>query len=478
MATETQTPDRTLAYASLEEELTVDDVQVDGELPGWLHGTLLRISPAKFEIGDGGVKHWFDGLAMLHRFSFASGRASYGNRFIRSRAYREAEQGRMSFAGYASDPCRSMFSRFAASFAGGLEQNDNTNVNLVKLGDDFIAMTETPMAFSFDPETLDTLELVDAAPGQWMTPHPHRGDEPGSMINYAAHFARKSEYRIYSLASASERPRIIASVPVSEPSYMHSFAVTERYAVLNEYPFVVSPLTLKLKRRPFIENFKWKPERGTNFIVVDRRSGELVGRFPTEPFFSFHVINAYEDGREIVMDLGTYPDPGIIDALYLEPLRNRTRPVPATQLRRYRIDLDSGAVTYEVLLDEFVELPTINYGRASGRDYRYAYVLSARRDNPDPAIRLDMLNQILKVDVKQRTAEVWREDGCYPGETVFVQAPDAVAEDDGIALSLVLDTARGTSFVLVLDGSSFTELARVHAPHHIPLGFHGRFFAS
>jgi carotenoid cleavage dioxygenase-like enzyme len=45
-----------------------------------------------------------------------------------------------------------------------------------------------------------------------------------------------------------------------------------------------------------------------------------------------------------------------------------------------------------------------------------------------------------------------------------------------VALSVVLDTRSGLSFLLVLDAESWTELARAEVPQHVPLGFHGQFF--
>jgi len=69
----------------------------------------------------------------------------------------------------------------------------------------------------------------------------------------------------------------------------------------------------------------------------------------------------------------------------------------------------------------------------------------------------------------------WRDDGCYPGEPVFVRRPDGSDEDDGVVLSVVLDATAGRSFLLVLDAASMSELARAEAPHHIPFGFHGQF---
>jgi carotenoid cleavage dioxygenase-like enzyme len=69
----------------------------------------------------------------------------------------------------------------------------------------------------------------------------------------------------------------------------------------------------------------------------------------------------------------------------------------------------------------------------------------------------------------------WRAAGSYPGEPVFVPGPAAVAEDDGVVMSVVLDADRGRSVLLVLDAGSFTELARAEVPHAIPFGFHGQF---
>jgi carotenoid cleavage dioxygenase-like enzyme len=58
---------------------------------------------------------------------------------------------------------------------------------------------------------------------------------------------------------------------------------------------------------------------------------------------------------------------------------------------------------------------------------------------------------------------------------VFVAAPEAGDEDEGVLLSVVLDNRTGNSFLLVLDARSLDEMARAEVPHHIPFGFHGQF---
>lgn len=53
-------------------EVQLDDVPVAGELPTWLAGSLLRNGPGTFQVGERRYRHWFDGPAMLHRFTFES----------------------------------------------------------------------------------------------------------------------------------------------------------------------------------------------------------------------------------------------------------------------------------------------------------------------------------------------------------------------------------------------------------------------
>src|ERR1700686_4541920 len=102
----------TLGFKTLEQETTIAQLPLSGELPNWLNGSLLRTGPAKFEVGEQRMRHWFDGLAMLHRFTIAAGQVSYGNRFLESRSYRATrEQGRMVYGEFATDPCRSLFKR-------------------------------------------------------------------------------------------------------------------------------------------------------------------------------------------------------------------------------------------------------------------------------------------------------------------------------------------------------------------------------
>jgi carotenoid cleavage dioxygenase-like enzyme len=462
-----------LGFSTLERETTVDELQLSGKLPSWLQGSLVRTGPAKFEAGDQQMRHWFDGLAMLHRFTIADGRVSYANRFLESRAYRAArERKRMVFAEFGTDPCRSLFRRVQTLFSPGAGLTDNANVNLTKLGERFIAMTETPLPVQFDARTLEAADVRPyRPPGQLSTAHPHLDRASGSMLNYAAKLGPRSSYRFFEVerTPAAQRPanaRIIGSLPVSEPAYMHSFGLTERWLVLAEFPFVVNPLALALSGRPYIENYRWKPERGTRFTLVDRASGRAETGFQTEACFAFHHVNAYEDGDEVVVDLCAFPDPGVIEDLYLERLREG-KPVSFAELTRFRLRRSDRSVRRERLADGGVELPRINYMRCNERPYRCVWAVGTRGGG--------WLEEIVRVDTSEGSTISWGQPDCYPGEPVFVARPEAEDEDDGVLLSVVLDAPAGTSFLQVLDARDLRELARAQAPHHIPFGFHGQF---
>jgi carotenoid cleavage dioxygenase-like enzyme len=461
-----QTPmtDHRLGFQSQREEVSVERLPVEGSVPAWLTGALVRVTPAQLEAGGRRLGHWFDGLAALNRFGFANGEVSYRSRFLDTHARREAEAGRV-VAGFGTDPCRAIFKRVQSIFSPQL--TDNANVNLVRIGERSLAMTETPLPIEFDPETLATrggLRFGDSLDGQVTTAHPHHDAERGELVNYSVRFGPRTEYRLWGLPARSSERRPIASLPVREPSYMHSFAMSERYLVLAEYPLRVNPLRLAVSGRAFIKNYRWRREQGTRFLVFDRETGELRGSYETDAFFCFHHVNAFERGPELVLDLVAYEDASVIDALFLDE-EGPVHGLPGNQLRRYTIGLDSGAVRSEPLADGTVELPRIDYRGRNARDYRYAYFAGDSGD---------WLDRLVKVDVTRGEAAAWSEDGCYPGEPVFVRRPGGSAEDDGAILSVVLDARAGRSFLLVLDAGSLGELARATAPHHIPFGFHGQ----
>ncbi len=457
-------------------ETVLDDLHVTGNLPDWLTGTLLRNGPGTFRVGKERYRHWFDGLAMLHRFTIEAGTVSYASRFLEGRARSEAERtGHIAYSEFATDPCRSLFARTAAVFHR--EVTDSAKVNIARVADQYLALAETPIQVSFDPVTLRSTGVTgwdESTFGRMTTVHPHLDEARREGYNLVTRYGAASQYvlRQFDTADPSITTRTLASRRVAEPAYIHSFGMSSRYLVIAEFPFVVNPLSLLLWIRPYIENFRWKPHRGTRFHVFERSTGSRVGTYESESFFSFHHVNAFDSGDDLVVDLVAYDDASIIDSFYVHRLEDPENTLPEGRLRRFRLPVAGRTrpVIAETLADTPLELPSLDAARVgTTAEHRYVYGVGLRDAQ-------GFYDQLVKVDIADGSAATWYEPHCYPGEGVFAGRPGRHAEDDGVILSVVLDEAQGTSFLLVLDAATFTEMARVTLPHPVLFGYHGQFY--
>jgi carotenoid cleavage dioxygenase-like enzyme len=250
------------------------------------------------------------------------------------------------------------------------------------------------------------------------------------------------------MAADSNHRQLICSIPVKQPAYMRTFAMTEHYLILAEFLLLLNRLSLALSGKPYIENYEWKPEQGTRFLVIRKSDGNLVHTAYSEAFFAFHHVNAFEQDNEIVVDLIAYNDASVIQSLYLEPLLHHPEQVIAAgELRRYHVPLNQVIADYEVLTPEPIELPRINYQRCNAKPYQFAYGIG----NSGPG---NFIDKLVEVNVINGSTQIWRLPDCYPGEPVFVAAPTAATEDEGVILSVVLDAKAESSFLLVLDARS------------------------
>lgn len=468
-----------LGLQGLDDEVEAD-LPVTGTLPPWLGGTLVRNGAGRWTARPGGrgqrVRHWFDGLAMLHRFSFDRGTVRYASRYLRSRAHEHAlAHGEIGYAEFGTVPRRSVPQRLAA-LRESPTYGHNASVNVLRMGGRHVAVTETPEPVAYDPLTLETLGPVaydDDLPGALTTAHPHDDVARGVQVNYAVEFGRRCAYHLYDLPDGSTSRRPLATIGVDKPAYMHSFALTQHYAVLVEYPYRGEPLALLAGRSP-LRSYRWRPHLGTVFTVVDRSDGRVVRRARTAATFCWHHVNAFEDGDDLVVDLLAMEGSTAMTQFLLDDMLGDGPRQPSGELRRYRVPLEERPVTYRLLSTTAFEFPRVADGR-DARPYRYVYGVGT-----PGTTTTTFSDRLVKVDVETGATLTWAQPGCWPGEPVPVAPPSASGpggtEDDGVVLSLVLDTAADRSFLLVLDAASFTEVARATLPHAVPLGFHGQHF--
>jgi carotenoid cleavage dioxygenase-like enzyme len=521
-----------LAVRTQREEIDDTPLDVEGSIPDWLRGTFLLNGPGQFEVGGRPLVHWFDALAVVRRFRIdgsggnaadddstadgagddpTAGTVRYASRFVRSDDFRWARQrGRVRTATVGTPADRPLSTRIRQALGG--EFPDNPAIGVARVGGDVLAVTESPVGLRIDPETLATTGRVDLTAGldcDVTLGHVHHDADRDEFVGLGVSYGRDRGYVLFRRPADATRATPIARLSFDEVPYVHSFALTERYAVVPAVPFGLDTTRLLLGSATgttFLDAFEARPGP-TRFVIVDRETGERVATPTTGPTFVYHHANAYEvDGSgggedggtggdgdastgtgadELVVDLVEYPDERAVTGLTVAGLRSGDPDVPPGDLVRYRLPLDgNGWADREVLREGPLEFPTVNYRHDNGRPYRYVYV--AELDEwPFPV-------RIAKVDLESRTATTW--DGAavvdgggpadetagdvvaHPSEATFVPRPDPDADDDGVLLTLVLDPAGERSVLVILDARSMTERARAELPQWTPFPFHGQFY--
>ncbi len=472
-------------FRSLDAEVDNYQLPVEGSMPEWLSGSLVRNGPGKFDAGEDRLTHWFDGLAMLRKYDFDDGEVRYTNRFLRTEAYADAQAGKAT-GQFATDE-RGLGKVFAwLRRLGPPEPTDNANVHVARIGGDHVALTEVPKWVTFDPDSLDSrgeFGFDDDLDLDMTTAHLSEDPHSGDLFGFGLTFGRTHEYHVYRIPGGERRRERLASIPTDEPAYIHDCAVTADHVVLVETPLRIAILrALSPFTEGFFELLDWRPEAGTRVLLVDRETGD-TSAVEAPNAFSFHAVNAYEDGPATVVDLVDFEDGAIVDALSLDSLEEEGFPgVPAGRLARYRVRPDGGdgssaddggTVTRERLYDGGMELPTVPRA-VRARAHRYAYGQATDREG---------VNGLVKVDTETGSAREWWERGVYVEEPRMVRHPDAAdpadgGEDEGVVLAPALDVDAERSMLLVFDARTLEELARAHLPHHHPFGFHGRFFPA
>ncbi|WP_224268041.1 carotenoid oxygenase family protein [Haloprofundus salinisoli] len=472
-------------------EYTEKPLRVEGEIPPWLDGTLVRNGPGSFTVGDRRVNHWFDGLAMLRRFRIDDGEVRYTNRFLRSRQFRHvSDHGSLRLREFGTDPKWSGLGHLRR--CGTRAATDNASVTVVYLGGRHLAATETPRWTVYDPDTLRTRapkafedsddEVGRAGPLAHVQYDPFREE----TVGIATRFGLRSEYLVYRVPDGRERREVVARIPIRQPGYVHSFALTPNYVALLVSPFRTTPLSL-LRDRPFVESYRWHPERGTRVFVVGRESGELAVDTRTAPCFVFHHVNAFERDGALHLDVAAFEDASVVDAFSLDAFDSPEFSPPGAELRRLQVDPETGHIVTRTLHPGHVEFPTIHYARHNTRPYRYVYGVGTAERSPNGYV-----DRIVKIDLDERAgrfqaSRTWTEPNVYPGEPLFVprispeadeDSAESVAEDDGVLLSVVLDADAERSFLTILDAATMTERARAVFEEPIPFDFHGQFYRS
>ncbi|XP_046459953.1 carotenoid isomerooxygenase-like isoform X2 [Daphnia pulex] len=495
-----------------------------GAIPLWVNGSLYRNGPGKQDYGRQRVNHLFDAAGLLHKFNVRNGKVTYQSRYVNSTSYvLNTAAGQLVVPEFttpaAPDPCKSIFHRISSLFVLDQVVSDNAMISIYPLGKDLYAFAETPFIHRIDPVTMETTRresLHETLSVFNQSSHPHI-TESGEAYQLGQKIGAKGPSYVVihyppddQESKATERARVVTTVPcrsLKEPSYMHSFSITDSYFVLIEQPLNVSFKTVLssfLSGKPLVNSLKWRPNKKTRIRVISRKTGaELPVQYVTEAFFFLHTVNAFEADDHLIVDICCYANAKMLDCMYIDALENaqsdpnyaslfRGRPkrfvMPLNpkqgkegNLNTYAHSLSeakwmNGGSSMYIKPDELCplgcETPQINYNKYNGKPYRYFYAISSDVDAENPGT-------LIKVDTIEKKCRTWAEKNVYASEPVFVPHPDAKSEDDGVLLSSMIFGGHNEkrTGLLVLDAATFKEIGRTefHTPSPVPKCLHGYF---
>ena len=335
-------------------------LHVDGELPSWLSGSLLRVGPGIFDVGGQKLGHLFDGLGKLTKFQISNtGEVNFQTRMLQSKLYNRTAAGHKPVSRFTMLPVRPALNALQRVRAVLNEpEADNTNIVVWRTGKQAHTCSDTTCeSNAFDIDTLDARGHVRVTPkaanlnvegaeAAWTSKqarraqrtmtdatltgaHKQRVINGTASVGWIGHVETDSinlkvntVVNIYKDHPQLESDRDDGSVaqrefigqlklPIAEHGLpmIHSFQVTRRYVILVVCSLCVEPgligskLLVLSEAFAGVQTFGWRERQNTTVFVMDIESADpLAGplrTFTIDPMYMNHHINAWEeDGKE------------------------------------------------------------------------------------------------------------------------------------------------------------------------------------
>lgn len=436
-------------FAPVAEERDDLRLEVIGTLPPELRGTFLRNGPNP-HYKPMKRYHWFDGDGMVHAVHVQDGVASYRNRFVHTRGYELEEKADQAlYPSITEPPFKSKAPR------GEARMKNAANTALLNHGGKLLALWEGGNPYEVRLPDLSTVGeyTFQGSLHHAFTAHPKVDPVTGELMTFGYRIERKP-YVSYSVFNPDHTLRHTVPIDVPKPLMMHDFAITEHHSIFMDLPEVFDLWRVLRGHSPLV----FEPRFGARLGVLPRhgKASELKW-FEIEPCYVFHVLNAWEEGDEVVLTACRYPHfPEFLDGESAATSKSNT----FAYLHEWRLNLVTGKVTERPLDDRPSEFPQLN-PQVTGRKARYGYWLG--KGGTD----------LVKFDL-QTGKRLMRPMPGRSSEPQFVARPNAKAEDDGWVVSLAYNEATQKGELVVLDAGSFDSepVARVLLPVRVPFGFH------
>ena len=444
-----------LATADVEADVAPAAMRlIRGRAPAGLEGALYRNGPAKFRRPGGSATHWFDGDGMVRRFRIRDGQAELAARFVDTPKRRqETRLDAMVMPGFGSvgDPRAEIGSNDDANAA---------NTSVLMAGDALWALWEGGSAVAMDPETLETRGMVTHRPDLKAMPflaHP-RIEPDGRIWNLGMGRGQAMVWRL----SPTGELEAATMVDLPRASYIHDFTATARHLVIVLQPWVQARMTM-----PFSEGFDWRPDEGTQVLVIDKDDLTRRRVFELPAFGFFHLGDAWSDGDDIRFDLCAHRDMdfaarGATEVLNGVPLNGEPARLALAHLRA-----DGSADLQRT--DHVAEFPRSDPRRA-GLPRRFT--LHTAEETPGRPFA----SAVGMTDWRAGRTRVFDFGADHVmDEMVFVPRPGGTAEDDGWLVGPTINLAARVTELHVLDAARIEDgpVATWRADAALPVSFHG-----
>ena len=449
--------DWALATADLEADVAPRALRlIHGRVPAGLEGTLFRNGPGKFRRSGGSATHWFDGDGLMRSFEIRDGQATLQARFADTPKRRwETEIDAVVTPGFGTPGD-------ARARIGSNEDANSANTAVMVAGDKVWALWEGGSPLAMDPATLATQGFVTLRPDLKNMPfqaHPRFAPD-GTIWNVGTNGDQMIVWHLNADGSLI-RAQVVR---LPRASYLHDFTATDRHLVI-----VLQPWVYERPGMPFSSQFTWKPELGTQILVLDKSDLSRSRIHDLETFSFFHLGDAWADNDGTIrFDVAAGKDVQFaIDGARV--LVQQRGSVPGEPMVLSLITLHADGRSDIVSSGVTAEFPKANPRRAGLRRDLTVHVAGETGGRPLPT-------GLAVHDWSSGRSDAFDfGDGQIMEEAVFVPRPGGVSERDAWLVAPSINLAAGVTELHVFDAGRVADgpLASWRADIALPAGFHG-----
>lgn len=431
--------------------------EIHGRVPPGLRGSLLRIGPGAQHV-PGAPLHFFDVEGFVAALRFDGGDAWLRARHVGTPAWlAERAAGKRLF--------RRPFTNLPGGRLANLLQRSlgNAAAHGVHAWGGSIVAADAPGHFLLAADTL--LPIGPAPVDAWIDPpavlSPMARVDPvtGHLTLYAMTpgLVATDTVVFHEIDAAWRRAQSVTVRLPARGSALHDHAFSQRYWVVVEFGrrSVASAL---VGGGSAFDAIGFDVRNPVHLFLAPRDAAGSIDAVavPLPPGQQcFHIVNAYDDGDALVVDLVLYD--GRVDYRELFPPASRRRhgasaPVVGPALWRYVIDPRTGRARSRMIEGVTGEAPTV-HPRWMGRRHRWAYMASPTERGDEPVDHHHVwFHGLAKVDYDDDQHACWSAGRRqFVSPPAFAPRPGATDEDDGWVLAWTIDAARERSTVVILD---------------------------